>query len=323
MSMNPEDMAKAMAMAMQMVQQQSMAQPTTDDWQVAEAPMESDIVLGDEIGLADYEARISKPKGIDFSFKKLEGLPTGTFLDDMFLDHEEKPIGGLPKTVQMAMTGLAGAGKSILISEIALKSAGKGIPTLLVTSEDVFETDSERFDLQSRLKVKADILEIDWTLIQDNLFVLDAVSSPDLRHWKDFAETYRYTCQKYGIRLSLIDSVTMLEDTRGALKYRVMEICRFNQEQGITALMVNQRTKETWDAYEMAGGHAIAHAVDGTILIDYGRTYHNDQVEELGKRGTSVRMARIMDCRLCNFDRDRKPIDISSDGFIRLVENTT
>ncbi len=135
------------------------------------------------------------------------------------------------------------------------------------------------------------------------------------------AMTVNSLCQKYGIKLSLIDSITMLEDTRGALKFRVMEICRFNQEHGITAIMVNQRTKETWDAYEMAGGHAIAHAVDGTILVDYGRTYHSDQIKELGKRGTYVRMIKIMDCRLCNFDRERKPVDITSDGFLRLLEN--
>jgi predicted ATP-dependent serine protease len=282
--------------------------------------MSSEIVLGDEVGLADYDSRISKAQDVSLLTKKLTGLPTGTLLDDMFVDHENKSIGGVPKTGQMAITGSAGAGKSILISEIALKASARGIPTLLVTSEDVFHTDSERFDLQARLKVKADILEIDWTVVQDNLYVLDAVTNSDLRQWKDFAETYRYACMKHSIQLSLIDSVTMLDDKRNALKYRIMELCRYNQENGITMLAVNQRTKETWDAYEMAGGHAIAHAVDGTILVDYGRTYHPDQVAELGKRGTKVNMVKIQDCRLCGFHRERVLVEITNDGFLRKKE---
>jgi hypothetical protein len=167
---------------------------------------------------------------------------------------------------------------------------------------------------------KAELLELDWPTVQENLFVLDAVTNSDLRHWKDFAETYRYACQKYAVELALIDSVTMLEEKRGALKFKIMELCRYNQDHGITAIMVNQRTKETWDAYEMAGGHAIAHAVDGTILVDYGRTYHPDQVNDLGKRGTFVRMVRVMDCRLCGFNRDRIPVEITNDGFIRKTE---
>lgn len=313
----PEEIANIVAATMKAMQQPV---PVQDEWDLAEAPMESDISIIDDVGLADYEAKISRPD--DMSAKKtLVGHPTGTLLDELFLDHENNPIGGVPKTAQMAVTGLAGSGKSILIAEIALKSAVAGHKTLLVTSEDVFSTKSPRFDLQSRLITKAEILELDWPTIQENLFVLDAVSNSDLRHWSTFAETYRYACQKYGITLSLIDSVTMLEDKRGQLKYKVMELCRYNQDNGITALMVNQRTKETWDAYEMAGGHAIAHAVDGTILVDYGRTYHPDQVAQLGKRGSSVRMVRVMDCRLCGFNRDRIPVEISNQGFLRKSDN--
>lgn len=309
----PEEIAKIVAATLKAVKQ---SEPTQDEWDLAEEPMESDLSVIDDVGLADYEDRISIPS--DMSVKKeLVGYPTGTLLDELFLDHENKPIGGIPMTAQMAVTGLAGSGKSILISEIALRSAAAGNPTLLVTSEDVFRTDSPRFDLQSRLMNKTTILELDWPTIQKNLFVLDAVSNSSLRHWSEFAETYRYACESKGITLALIDSVTMLEDKRGQLKYKIMELCRYNQDHGITALMVNQRTKETWDAYEMAGGHAIAHAVDGTILVDYGRTYHPDQVAQLGKRGTSIRMIRVMDCRLCGFNRDRIPIEITTDGFVR------
>lgn len=313
---DPKTLA-VLAQALQAVQQ-TQVQPEEDDWADAEEPME--IELGTEVGLGDYEARILSPDENIGNIKILKGFPTGTFIDEMFLDHEAIPIGGIPVSAQLAMTGLAGAGKSILISEIAVKVAARGEKVLLVTSEDVFQSDTDRFDLQSRLMQKATILGLDWMIIKDNLLVIDAVSNPEIRHWKDFAETYRYACEAKDIKLALIDSVTMLEDRRGQLKFRLMEICRFNQDRGITCIMVNQRTKETWDAYEMAGGHAIAHAVDGTIIVDYGRTYHADQVAELGKRGTSINMVRIMDMRLCNFMRDRVPVEITSDGFLRKAE---
>jgi KaiC/GvpD/RAD55 family RecA-like ATPase len=315
MSIDPTMLAAAIAAAMK---QQSQAQQPADEWIAAEEPMKID--LQSDISLGDLESKITKPDATMSNHKKLIGFKTGTLLDDLFLDNEQNPINGVPKVAQIAITGLAGAGKSILVEEIAIKCAFSGEKVLLVTSEDMFRADNERFDLQSRMMDKARILGLDWTPIKDNLYVLDAVNNSDLRHWKDFAETYRYACKKYKITVSLIDSVTMLEDTRGQLKYRLMELCRFNQENGITSIMVNQRAQEEWDKYGMAGGHAIAHEVDGTVLVDYGRPYHADQKAELGK-GEIVRMVRVMDMRLCGFKRERIPVDISPDGFLRKISS--
>ncbi len=71
----------------------------------------------------------------------------------------------------------------------------------------------------------------------------------------------------------------------------------------------------------MAGGIGLAHNLDGTIIVDYGRVYWRDQQLDLEmKRGQFVRIARILDCRLSNFKRRRVRIDITSEGFIRPVE---
>ncbi|NIW11039.1 MAG: hypothetical protein GWN33_11080, partial [Gammaproteobacteria bacterium] len=94
--------------------------------------------------------------------------------------------------------------------------------------------------------------------IKENLFVLDTVFYPELRDWNTFAETYRYAVQKEKIELAIIDSVTVLEAYRGALKYRVMELARYNQLHGVTALYINQRSAEHWDTYDMAGGIGLA-----------------------------------------------------------------
>ncbi len=289
----------------------------SDEWELATRPMKTEIEKKEE----KLSALVLRPDEAAEAKKPLLGLPTGTFLDYLFITPEGKPLNGLPIVGQFAITGLPGAGKSILVEEIAVKVAGSGRKALFATAEDTWKSATPRFDLQSRLKQKADILGLDWRKVMENLFVLDTVAYPELLDWNTFAETYRYVVEKEKIEFAIIDSVTVLEAYRGALKYRVMELARYNQLHGVTGLYVNQRSVEMWDTYEMAGGIGLAHNLDGTILIDYGRVYWQDQQVDLeAKRGEFVRIARVMDCRMCNFERRRIRIDITSDGFIKSLE---
>ncbi|HID90622.1 TPA: hypothetical protein EYP44_01525, partial [Candidatus Bathyarchaeota archaeon] len=236
------------------------------------------------------------------------------------LHHDGRPIGGIPLCGQFALTGLPGAGKSILASEVALKVAHSGRKVLFVTSEDTWASETGRFDLQSRFMDKARILGLSWDSISKNLYVMDTVSYPELRDWGRFVETYRYVTEREKIDLAIVDSVTVLEAYRGALKYRVIELARYNQIHGITALFVNQRSSDRWDAHDMAGGIGLAHNLDGTIVVDYGHVFFPDQQEDLGlKRGEFVRIARVLDCRLSNFVRKRIRVEITKDGFVRPV----
>ena len=253
--------------------------------------------------------------------KPLIGFSTGTFIDQLFLTPEGEMLNGVPVCGQFAITGLPGAGKSILVEEIGVRVAAAGRRTLFATAEDTWKSATPRFDLQSRMKQKADILKFDWDKVKENLYVLDTVVYPELREWPTFAETYRYVVEKERIELAIIDSVTVLEAYRGALKYRVMELARYNQLQGVTGLYVNQRSAERWDSYDMAGGIGLAHNLDGTIIVDYGRVYWEDQRVDLeADRGEFVRVARVLDCRMCNFERRRIRIDITPDGFIQALE---
>ncbi len=290
----------------------------SDEWELATKPMETDI---EEIK-EDLSSFVVKPDTAEEAEKPLKALTTGTFLDDLFYTPEGEPLGGIPICSQFAITGLPGAGKSVLVEEIALKVAASGHKVLFVTAEDTWKSPTPRFDLQARMKQKAAYLGLDWEIIRKNLFVLDTVFYPELRDWNTFAETYRYVVEKEGIDLAIIDSVTILEAYRGALKYRVMELARYNQVKGVTGLFVNQRSAETWDSHEMAGGIGLAHNLDGTIIIDYGRVYWLDQQMDLNlKRGEFVRIARVLDCRLCNFEKRRIRIEITPEGFVRPVES--
>jgi RecA-superfamily ATPases implicated in signal transduction len=305
------------AMTKTLVEAMKGARAPADEWELATRPMKTEIERKEE-KLGDL---ILRPDEAPEAKKPLIGFPTGTFIDQLFLKPEGKTLNGLPICGQFAITGLPGAGKSILVEEIGVRVTADGRRTLYATAEDTWKSATPRFDLQSRMKQKADILGLDWSKIKDDLYVLDTVLYPELRDWSTFAETYRYVVEKEKIELAIIDSVTVLEAYRGALKYRVMELARYNQTRGVTGLYVNQRSAERWDSYDMAGGIGLAHNLDGTIIVDYGRVYWQDQQVDLdANRGQFVRITRVLDCRMCNFERRRIQVDITPEGFLRALE---
>jgi len=312
------DVEKIMkAMAKTLADAMKGARAPADEWELAVKPMKTEIERKEE----KLSTLVLRPDVAAEAKKPLMGFPTGTFIDYLFLTPEGKPLNGVPICGQFAITGLPGAGKSILVEEIAVRVAAAGRRVLFATAEDTWKSVTPRFDLQSRMKQKAEILGLDWKNVMENLFVLDTVVFPELRDWNTFAETYRYVVEREKIELAIIDSVTVLEAYRGALKYRVMELARYNQLHGVTGVYINQRSAEMWDTYEMAGGIGLAHNLDGTIVVDYGRVYWYDQQADLeAKRGEFVRIARVLDCRMCNFERRRIRIDITADGFIKALE---
>ena len=237
------------AMAKTLADSMKEAREPTDEWELATKPMTTEIELKEK----QLSSLILKPAEAEKAEKTLQPLCTGTFIDQLFYNPEGKPLGGLPIVGQFALTGLPGAGKSILAEEIAVNVSSEGKKVLYTTAEDTWQSPTLRLDLQSRMKQKADFLEKSWKKIQENLFVLDTVMFPELREWNTFAEVYRYVIEKEKIDLAIIDSVTVLESYRGALKYRVMELARHNQMKGVTCIYVNQRGKESWDTYEMWG----------------------------------------------------------------------
>jgi len=314
----PEVEKLVKAMAKTIAEAMKGAKAPADEWELATKPMTTKIERKEE----KLSTLVLRPDEAPEAKKPLLGFSTGTFIDHFFLTPEGKTLNGLPICGQIAITGLPGAGKSILVEEIAVRVAASGRRVMFATAEDTWKSATPRFDLQSRLKQKADILGLDWNRIRENLFVLDTVAYPELRDWNTFAETYRYVAEKEKIELALVDSVTVLEAYRGALKYRVMELARYNQVNGITALYVNQRSAEVWDSYDMAGGIGLAHNLDGTIIIDYGRVYWYDQQADLeANRGEFVRIARVLDCRMSNFERRRIKVDITPDGFLKALES--
>jgi hypothetical protein len=162
---------------------------------------------------------------------------------------------------------------------------------------------------------------LDWEDIRHNLFVFDAITHSEFRDWHTFVDAYRYLVGTLkGIDLLVVDSITLMETYRGALKYRLMELARYNQMNGITAIYVCQRSEEKTDSYNMAGGIGLGHNLDATLCIDIGKAMGRLKDELSKKQWEQVHFSRMLGCRLCGFNRLYQEVEITKDGFLRLVQ---
>lgn len=264
-----------------------------------------------------YDSIISKPKEGTEIKKRLEALKTGTFIDDLYLSENNKPLGGVPIVGQIGIVGLSGVGKSILVQEIAMHLADSGKRVIFVTSEDSWDSPTARLDLQTRFKQKADLLKLDWGKIKENLVVFDTILHSEFRSWDEFIGAYRFVAEGKGCDVLIIDSITLMESYRQNLKHRVLELSRYNQLRGITGFYVCQRSEEETDRFAISGGIGVAHNLDSVICIDFAKAM-GQLKEDFGvKQWDMVHFARILSCRLSGFDRKYKKIEITSEGFLR------
>jgi KaiC/GvpD/RAD55 family RecA-like ATPase len=253
-------------------------------------------------------------------YKALVGIKTGTLFDNLFLDNAEKPIDGIPFGTSMIITGLPNSGKSIEMEELVLNLAFLGHKVCYGITEEIFTTDTPRYDLQTRMKEKALILKLDWTKIADNLFILDAVAHPELRNWNTFIGSYRALVEDSKVDIALIDSMTLLEDSRGQVKFRVLELVRYNQLHGVTSIMINQRGIDEADGLSMAGGISLGYSVDILVAMDYKKAWSGDSQLKLDtgvKQGDIINFVRVLKCRVCRYDAHYIQYTITQDGLVR------
>jgi len=267
----------------------------------------------------EYGKLISRPKSELKAKKPMKGFQTYTFLDNLFLGKDDKPLGGIPIVGQLGLVGLSGCGKSIMVQEIALRVASSGKKVVFVTSEDMFDSSTPRNDLQSRMKQKAEVMNLDWDMIRANLFVFDTITHTELRDWWTFVRTYRYIVEILGgIDLLIVDSITLMEQYTQSLKRRVMELSSYNQLRGITAIYVCQRAEEEADKFNMRGGMGLAHNLDIVLCVDMKKAIGRLKADLNKKQWELCHFVRILACRLGGHDKKYFEVDITSDGFLKL-----
>jgi len=247
-----------------------------------------------------------------------------TFLDQFFLDKDDKPLEGIPKVAQIGIVGNPDVGKSLIAQEIALRLASEGHKVIFTTSEDIFQSDNDRFDLQSRMKQMATFLGLSWENIKQNLFVLDIIAHGQLRDWNTLVSTYRILVEQEKAEFLIVDSLTLLDDYRAGLKYHLAEFVRYNQRNGITGIYISQKsTEDAIDQHGLAGGIALSHLLDIEFEINFKKVWSGDAQMKLdcdAKQGDILHFIRILKCRLGKADMRYHKLLITKDGILSMVK---
>jgi len=257
---------------------------------------------------------------------KLYGIPSGIEgLDELFFivtseDQKlvKKPLGGIPAYSVLNITGVSDTGKSLMVEQFAVKQASQGEKVAFVTVEA-----PANFVVAS-LKYRAEAMELDFKSFEDNLILIDAASSTRLReNLPDLLATLAYTIQHFKVKFVIIDSITGLFETKEMLARSVVRrLFNFMKKWYQTALFVSQKRSGHEElTAEAAGGYAVGHIVDGTIvlakeLVDstYKAKLYKKEIGEI------VRFFRIDGCRLCGHDIKTHFLEITETGLVVVKE---
>ncbi|RKY65723.1 MAG: KaiC domain-containing protein [Candidatus Latescibacterota bacterium] len=253
------------------------------------------------------------------------GIPTSTGLDGLFYrlvrDGEgwrREPLNGIPFRSVINLTGEPDTGKSVLVEQFAAYQAGRGYKVCFVTVEAPAQF------LFGAVRSKAEVLGLSFDDVQENLVVVDAAGNPAIReNLYNFLETLKYAVEKFGTKSTVIDSVTGLYEHREIMARQVVRAI-FNElkKLGQTAILVSQkRSAQSSESAEAAGGLAVAHIVDGTIVMGKVLITNRWEAQLYGTPiGSVVRTIRIDGCRMVPHDPRTWVFRIDERGLIELTE---
>ncbi|NPA86743.1 MAG: KaiC domain-containing protein [Candidatus Diapherotrites archaeon] len=255
---------------------------------------------------------------------KLFGVPTGVEgLDDLFFitvieDGKPKkvPLGGIPYRAVVNVTGIPDTGKSLLAEQFAVKQASLGYPVAFVTVES-----PAPFVSQGLLQ-RANAMGIDWNSVEDNVILIDAASSSRLREDTDvLLDTLAYVIREYDTKNVVIDSITGLFEAREMLARQIVRrIFNFLKKWGQTAILVSQkRSSHEEESAEAAGGYAVSHILDGTIVLSKRviKSLWEERVFGI-PIGDLLRTIRIDGMRLCGHDTRTHLLEITETGLVKV-----
>lgn len=255
---------------------------------------------------------------------KLFGIPTGTKLDEMFYKIEKegdkyvkKPLGGLPYLSVMNITGVPDSGKSVLAEQFAITQANAGYKVLFVTVE------SPAHFLYTALKQKSEALGADFSKVEENIVVIDASESEELReNPRALLDTMAYAIKEKKVTNVIIDSITGLYEHKEMMARQIVrQFFNFLKKWRQTGIFVSQkRSAQASESAEAAGGLAVAHIVDGTIVLDKKLVESRWDVSLYGLPiGSVLRTIRIDGCRMTGHDSRTWVFEITEFGTINII----
>ena len=255
---------------------------------------------------------------------KLFGIPTGVErLDDLFFVTKiedgkpvKVPLGGIPSRAVINITGVPDTGKSLIAEQFTVKQASLGYPVAFITVE------SPATFVTQGLMQRAAAMGINWTDIEDNIILIDAASNTRLRDDVDvLLDTLAYAIRSFDTKSVVIDSITGLFESKEMMARNVVRrIFNFLKKWGQTGIFISQkRSTQEEESAEAAGGYAVAHIVDGTIVLHKKLIMKPWEEETFGVPiGDVLRTIRIDGMRLCGHDTRTHVMEITDAGLVRV-----
>jgi KaiC domain protein len=256
---------------------------------------------------------------------KIEGISTGIEgLDELFFIAEiennkpvKKLLNGIPKYSVCNLTGVNDTGKSLMAEQFAVYRASKDEKVCFITTET-----PANFVVAS-MKNRAIAMGIDETIIDDNIIFIDATSHYKLREdIPTFLDTLAYAIKEYKIKNVIIDSITgFFENKEMMARSIVRQIYNFLKKWYQTSILVSQkRSGHDTLSSEAAGGYAVGHIVDGTIVLSK-EIIDSPYKAKIYKKplGEIVRLFRIDGCRMAGHDTKVRFMEITKTGIVKIL----
>ncbi len=256
--------------------------------------------------------------------KEIKGVPTGIDgLDELFFTFKRKgnsfekiPLGGIPQYAVLNLTGVSDTGKSLMAEQFAVWRAGKGDRVAFVTVETPAPF------LSAGLYQRTMAYGIETSVIDENIIILDAASYKDLReNLPTLFDSLAYVYRTYKADYTVIDSVTGLYEHKEIMaRIFVRQIFNFLKKWYQTGILVSQKRSSHEElSAEAAGGYAVSHIVDCTIVLSK-KTIQSTYDERLYKKpiGELIRLFRIDGCRMCGHDTDTHILNINDMGLVSI-----
>lgn len=254
----------------------------------------------------------------------IKGIPTGIDgLDELFFQTvvkngkvRKRELGGIPSHTVFNITGVSDTGKSLMVEQFSIKRASEGEKVIFVTVES-----PAHFVINS-LQARAYAMGIAFENTKDNLILIDAASHSILRdNLPTLFNTLAYAIKNYKAKYTIIDSVTGLFEAREMMARTVVrQVFNFLKKWHQTALLVSQKRSGHEElTAEAAGGYAVGHIVDGTMVLAKVLVDSQYKAKTYGKPlGEIVRLFRIDGCRVAGHDTRTRFFEITEKGLVKI-----
>ncbi len=257
---------------------------------------------------------------------EITGVPSGIDgLDELFFTLKQEDgklkqvsLNGIPKYGVFNITGVSDTGKSLMVEQFAVKRAKEGGKVAFITVET-----PANFVISS-IKYRALAMGYNFEDFEDNIILIDAASHAKLReNVPDLLATLAYAIKEYKISYSVVDSITgLFENKEMMARAIVRRVYNFMKKWYQTAMFVSQKRSGHEElSAEAAGGYAIGHIVDGTMVLakelistQYAAKIYNAKIGEV------VRLFRIDGCRMSGHDTNTHFMEITQTGLVKILK---